>query len=243
MFDREEFETEKRQALRAQGESESLARTAREFTEQTHINRYTYQWTWLGMPIIQMPGDVVAMQEIVWQCRPDLIIETGIAWGGSTLFYASLLELIGKGRVIAVDKVLPDHNRKAILDNRFAHRMTLVEGSSVDPAIVAQVKQAVVPGETVMVVLDSHHTHDHVHEELRAYAPLVSRGSYAVVFDTVVETIQTDPSLVRAWGKGNNPASAVDAFLAEDSRFERDRDYDAKILASYAPGGFLRRVG
>lgn len=241
MFDRDQFETDKKHWLQNQAASQPMRKVAHEFTEQTHIHRYTYQWTWMGLPLIQMPADVLAMQEIVWAAKPDLIIETGIAWGGSTLFYATLLEMIGKGHVVAVDRTIPEHNRQTIIDNRFAHRMTLIEGSSVDPDVVEQVRGMVKSGDSVMVVLDSNHTHDHVLAELRAYAPLVSVGNYAVVFDTIVETSITDPSLDRPWGKGNNPYTAVTAYLAEDSRFERDLDMDAKTLASYAPGGYLRR--
>lgn len=242
MFERDDFENEKRDWLTRQAQSQSLTRAAKEFVEQTHIHRHTYQWTWMGLPIIQMPGDVMAMQEIVWAAKPDLIIETGIAWGGSTLFYASLLEMIGKGHVVAVDRTIPDHNRKTITDNRFAHRMTLIEGSSIDPRIVADIQAMVQPGMSVMVVLDSNHTHDHVLGELRAFAPLASVGNYVVVFDTLIETCATDPSLERPWGKGNNPYTAIDAFLAEDDRFQRDVDCDTKVLASYAPGGYVRRV-
>jgi cephalosporin hydroxylase len=243
MFDRDQFEVEKRGWLHKQGESAPMLKAAHEFTEQTHIHRYTYQWTWMGLPIIQMPGDVMAMQEIVSATRPDVIIETGIAWGGSTAFYASLLEMNGRGKVIAVDRVLPSQNRKAIEATPHSSRIHLLEGSSVDGEIASQIKSMIKPGDSVMVVLDSNHTHAHVLEELRLYAPLVGVGNYVVVFDTVIETCKTDPSLDRPWGKGNNPSTAIDAFLAEDGRFARDSDMDAKILASYAPGGYLRRLG
>jgi len=242
MFDRDEFEMNKQVWLQAQGASDGMREATHNFTEQTHINRYTYQWTWMDIPIIQMPGDILAAQEIIWRTKPDLIIETGIAWGGSTVFYASMLEMIGSGRIVAVDQVLPDHNRQVIEAHRFAHRMTLIEGSSVDPAVVERIKAEVKPGDKVMVVLDSNHTHAHVLDELRAYAPLVSVGCYVLVFDTVIEFIVTDPSLQRPWGKGDNPYTAINAFLAEDDRFQRDPDMDTKIQASYAPGGFVRRI-
>lgn len=239
MFDRSEFESSKRQWLDAQAENKALDKAAHDFVQQTVYARYTYQWSWMGLPIIQMPGDMVAMQEILWRCRPDVIVETGIAWGGSTLMYASILELIGNGRIIAVDRVLPDHNRDAIIASPLSKRMTLIEGSSIDDGIVAQVKSLIKPGETVMVVLDSNHTHDHVLAELRAYGPLVSKGNYAVVFDTLVEHTDPIPGHERPWGKGNNPLTAADAYLAETPRFRRDGDWDAKIQASYARGGYL----
>ncbi|MBS0533677.1 MAG: cephalosporin hydroxylase family protein [Proteobacteria bacterium] len=203
---------------------------------------YGYQWTWLGLPIIQLPQDIVATQEIIWSCRPDVIIETGIAWGGSVALYASLLQLLDKGRVIAVDVNLMDHVRDQIMALPFANRIHLLKGSSTDPAIAAAIRQKIAPGQSVMVLLDSDHSHDHVLDELRLYAPLVTKGQYLIVSDTIVDDIPAQRHRPRRWGPGNNPKTALKAFIAEHPGFAVDRAIDDKLLMTYAPGGYCRRV-
>jgi cephalosporin hydroxylase len=239
MFQRDEFERTKRENAGRQAEDETLRRLAHEFITLSDKYGYGYQWTWLGLPVIQMPQDIVAAQEVIWRCKPTLIIETGIAWGGSVVLYASILELIGEGRVIAVDKTLPRHNIDAITAYPFAARMTLIEGSSIEPAIVAQIRSAMRPGDRVMVLLDSNHSHDHVLAELRLYGPLVTPGQYLVVSDTIVEDIPEQTHRPRPWGPGNNPATALRAYLAETARFEPDAHLNAKLSLTYSPGGYL----
>lgn len=206
-------------------------------------HRYSYNFTWLGRPIIQYPQDIVALQEIVWRTRPDVIIETGIAHGGSTVLFASLLELLGgDGRVIAVDVDIRAHNRAAIEAHPLAGRISLIEASSVELATAERVRGAIGSAQRVMVVLDSNHTHDHVRGELALYAPLVTTGCYLVVMDTVVEHMADDAFPDRPWGRGNNPMTAVREFLASDRRFRVDRQIDDRLLVSAAPGGYLVRV-
>jgi cephalosporin hydroxylase len=205
--------------------------------------RYSYNFSWLGRPIIQFPEDIVAMQEVIWRIKPDLIIETGIAHGGSLVLWASLLQMLGgDGRVVGVDVDIRQHNRAEIERHPLFSRITMIEGSSIDPDIVDRVRALAAGRRTVMVVLDSNHTHDHVLEELQRYSPLVMRGSYLVVMDTVVEAMPADFYPDRPWGKGNNPATAVAQFLKTSDRFEVDEEIDARLLMSVAPGGYLRCI-
>jgi cephalosporin hydroxylase len=196
----------------------------------------------MGVPIIQYPQDIVAMQELIWRVKPEMIIETGVAHGGSLVYYASLLELTGRGEVLGIDIDIRSHNRAMIEAHPMARRISMIQGSSVDAAVVREVRVRAAGRAPVMVVLDSNHTHEHVLGELRAYADLVTVGSYCVVFDTVVEDLPGDLYPDRPWSAGNSPKTAVHAFLREDDRFEIDRDVEAKILITVAPDGYLRRV-
>ena len=225
--------------LKADGDVQALSRIwLREITP----HKYAYNFRWLGRPIIQLPQDMMAMQEIIWACKPDLIIECGVAHGGSVLYYASLLELMGHGEVLGIDIDIRPHNAQAIREHRLSKRLSLLEASSIAPATVAQV-QALAQGKRVLVVLDSNHTHEHVLAELRAYAPLVCVGGYCVVMDTLIEDMPARlGSADRPWGPGNNPKTAVQAYLKESADFEIDENIDAKLLISVAPSGYLRRV-
>lgn len=204
--------------------------------------KYAYNFTWMGRPLIQVPQDVVAMQELHFMTRPEVVVETGVAHGGSLIFHASMLELAGgDGRVVGVDIDIRPHNRAAIVDHPMSKRVDLIQGSSVDPDVVAQVF-ARAAGKRCMVILDSNHTHEHVLAELRAYAPLVRAGGYLVVMDTLIEDLPDGIYPDRPWGKGNNPKTAVRAFLAESRRFVVDEDIDAKLSITVAPQGWLRCV-
>lgn len=224
--------------LRADNE---LKQQSQQWLVQSAKRQYSYNFRWMGRPIIQYPQDMIAMQEILWDVRPDLIIETGIAHGGSLVFYASLCELMGHGEVLGIDIDIRPHNRASIESHAMSKRIRMIEGSSIDPVIVDEVTRFA-QGMRVLVVLDSNHTHAHVLAELLAYAPLVSVGSYCVVFDTVVEDMPVDAFPDRPWGLGNNPKTAVREFLGRDGRFMIDRDIEAKIQITVAPDGFLRRV-
>ncbi len=195
----------------------------------------------MGRPIIQLPQDMMAMQELIWRIKPDLVIECGIAHGGSIIYYASLLELQGHGEVLGIDRDIRAHNREAIESHPMIKRISMIEGSSLDPAVVEQVRQAAA-GKKVIVVLDSNHTHEHVLEELRLYAPLVSVDSYCVVMDTVVEDMPADAFPDRPWGPGDNPKTAVWAYLKENTDFEIDQHMQDKLLITVASDGYLRRV-
>jgi len=203
--------------------------------------KYSYNFTWLGIPIIQYPQDMVAMQEIIWETKPDLIIETGVAHGGSIIFYASILELIGKGEVIGIDIDIRAHNRLAIESHAMSKRIKLIQGSSISNEIFQLVKQETENKKKILVLLDSNHTHHHVLEEMKLYSSLVSVGSYLVVFDTVVEDLPEETNINRPWGKGNSPKTAVNEFLKTHADFEIDFSIQNKLLITVAPDGYLKR--
>ena len=206
-------------------------------------HNYTYNFTWLGRPIIQFPQDLAALQEIIWETRPDLIIETGIAHGGSLVFHASMLQLLGNaGRVLGIDIDIREHNRAEIEAHPMFERIEMIQSSSIDNAIATQVAEAAAEAKRVMVVLDSNHTHEHVLRELEIYAPLVTKDCYLVVCDTLIEDMPAGSFPNRPWDKGDNPRTAVDAFLKTTERFEVDTAIDAKLQISVAPGGYLKCV-
>lgn len=205
---------------------------------------YEYNFTWMGRPIIQFPQDIMAMQELIWKVKPDLIVETGIAHGGSIVFSASMLQLLGgDGIVVGVDIDIRSHNRKAIEEHPMAPRIRMIEGSSIDPDVVRQVKAYAEGRKRILVALDSNHTHDHVLAEMRAYHGLVNPGSYLVVFDTVIEDMPPELSGDRPWKPGDNAKTAVHQFLRESDQFEIDHELEAKLLLTVAPDGYLRRKG
>ena len=204
--------------------------------------RYSYNFTWYGRPIIQFPEDIVMLQELVLSVKPELIIETGIAHGGSLVLSASMLELLGRGNVVGIDIEIRPHNAAALAAHPLSRRITTIEGSSTDPQVVERVRALAAGKSPVMVILDSNHTHAHVLNELRLYAPLVTRDSYLVVFDTVIEQLPAGSFPDRPWDKGNNPATAVRQFLSETDRFAVDTELEARMLLTAAPGGWLRCV-
>ena len=206
-------------------------------------HKYAYNFTWLGRPVIQFPQDLMAMQEIIWRVKPDLIIETGVAHGGSLIFSASLLELIGgEGHVLGVDIDIRPHNRQAVEQHPLARRIQMIQGSSVDPATAQQVRAVAAGKKRVLVVLDSNHTHAHVLQELRLYSPLVTKDSYMVVFDTLIEDMPDDLIKDRPWGRGNNPKTAVWEFLETNPRFVIDKNIEHKLLITVAPDGYLKCI-
>ena len=198
----------------------------------------------MGRPIIAYPQDMIAMQEIIWDVKPDLIIETGVAHGGSIVYYASLLELIGgEGLVVGIDIDIRKHNRDLIEAHPMMKRIQLIEGSSVSEEVALQVKQIAANKKRVMICLDSNHTHEHVLAELKLYAPFTTVGSYCVVFDTAVEDMPADWDWgIRPWGVGNNPKTAVFEYLKTHDEFVIDKSIDSKLLISVAPDGYLKRV-
>ncbi len=221
---------------------------AARFMEASITPKYSYNFAWLGRPIIQYPQDIVAMQEIIWRVQPDLIIETGIAHGGSLIFSAAMLELNAAcggnpdASVLGIDIDIRAHNREAIEAHPMYRRIDMLEGSSVDEDIVRQVRDAAEGKDSVLVCLDSNHTHDHVLAELEVYAPLTTAGSYCVVFDTIVEDLPNDLYPDRPWSKDANPKTAVHQWLSNHPEFEIDRSIDEKLLISVAPDGYLKRI-
>lgn len=242
------FKADRDAFIAQQGEDPAVRELGLKFLLDTAKHHYSYQYEWLGRPIIQFPQDMVAVQQLVWQVQPELIIETGIAHGGSLIYYASLLELVAQcggpldAHVIGIDIDIRVHNRKAIEAHPMSKRIRMLQGSSIDADILAEVKRLTAGRQRIMVLLDSNHTHEHVLAELRAYAPLVSKDSYCVVFDTVVEDMPADAFPDRPWGRGNNPKTAVWQYLRENGDFEIDKYIDSKLLISVAPQGYLRKV-
>lgn len=240
--DRIEFEANKRKLAQEMAKDAKLKSQAIDVLVESDRHGWSYQWSWLGLPIIQMPPDVIATQEVIWEHKPDVIIETGVARGGSLILYASILQLIGKGKVIGIDIDIRPHNRDSIESHPLSDRIELVQGSSIDPKLVADVAKRVPAGAKVMVILDSNHTHEHVYEELKLYAPLVTEGQFLIVADTVVEDIPAQEHRPRPWGPGDNPATAMLAYLKDHPEFEQDPFINAKLLITSSPGGYLRRV-
>jgi cephalosporin hydroxylase len=220
--------------------------------------KYSYNFEWQGRPIIQYPQDIMAMQELIWKIKPDLIIETGIAHGGSLIFSASMLALLdmvdaidegmtldpkaSRRKVLGIDIDIRKHNLEAIEGHPMASRIQMIEGSSVEQTIVGQVLEVAKNYSKILICLDSNHTHEHVLAELRAYAPLTSVGSYCVVFDSVIQDMPNDMFLDRAWGVGNNPKTAVWEYLKSHPEFEIDKSIQDKLLITVAPDGYLKRL-
>ena len=206
---------------------------------------YSYLWTWMGIPIIQLPADIMATQEVIWKTKPDIIIETGVARGGSVLFMASILEMMGNGQVIGIDIDIRKHNRESIEAHPMSKRVTLIEGGSVDESILKQVRANIPDGARVMVVLDSDHSHDHVLEECRAYGPMVTKNCYMVVADTLVGHLdekEAPQNRSQVWFKGNDPLTALQDYMLESDRFEIDLEINGKLVLSSSPGGYAHCI-
>lgn len=242
------FEKETADRIAANGKNEELKASADAFTSASITAKYSYNFTWLGRPIIQYPQDIVFLQELIYAIKPDLIIETGIAHGGSLILSASMLELNAAcggpagGEVVAVDIDIRAYNRRALEAHPMFRRITLIEGPSTEVDVVADVRKRADGKRNVLVFLDSNHTHEHVRAELEAYAPLVSVGSYCVVFDTIIEHLRTHTFSDRPWGIGNNPKTAVAEYVKAHPEFVVDSAADNKLLISAAPGGYLKRT-
>jgi cephalosporin hydroxylase len=241
--DRRAFEENSRRQSLALGTDAAAFHKSLETLVELDRYDYDYLWTWLGVPIVQLPADVMATQEVIWAQRPDIVIETGVARGGSMIFLASMLELLGRGRVIGVDIDIRAHNRETITQHRLSRRVTLVEGGSTDPNTLARVKANIPDGAKVMVILDSDHGRDHVLAELRAYGPLVSPQQYLVVADTVLGHMnaeQTPTRRSKVWESGDEPLAALRAYIAETDRFEVDPVINGKLVLASSPGGYLK---
>lgn len=236
------FINERESRIESYANNTELKQAADAFNVASIKAQYSYNFSWMGRPIIQYPQDILAMQEIIWQLKPDLIIETGIAHGGSLIYYASILELIGKGEVLGIDIDIREHNRVEIEAHPMFKRIKMIQGSAISQDIIDQVAAHAKGKETVLVCLDSNHTHAHVLDELKLYSPFVTKGSYLVVFDTIVENLPADCVKDRPWGIGDNPLTAVREFLQANDQFETDRSIDHKLLISVAPEGYLKRI-
>jgi cephalosporin hydroxylase len=262
MSQEQEFSLARQTQIQQNGADKEFTALSNEWLEYSMRSRYVYHFDWLGRPIIQLPQDMIALQEIIWRTQPDLIIETGIAHGGSLIFSASLLALLdycnlateseertsdlkvesSKRRVLGIDIDIRPHNKKAITNHPLGCIIDTIEGSSIDPSVIQQVCEYAKPFNRIMVVLDSNHTHQHVLNELISYAPLTSAGCYCVVFDTFVEDVPAGVFSDRPWGPGNNPKTAVHEFLQSHVEFQIDRSIQEKLMITAAPDGFLFRA-
>jgi cephalosporin hydroxylase len=260
MNDHAAFKLRCSREIEEQGRDESLRSLTKDWFSRASKTNYSYHFEWLGRPVIQFPQDIVGVQQILWNVQPDLIIETGVARGGSLIFYASILELIaqcggsGAAMVLGVDIDIREHNRREILAHPMSKRIQMLQGSSTSEKVSKSVADIAKNYKKVLVCLDSNHTHEHVLEELKRYAPLVSKGSYCVVFDTVIEDMPDDAFPDRPWGRGNNPRTAVFEYLgllkegttmAADGgvlNFAIDKQIENQLLITVAPDGFLARI-
>ena len=242
--DRQAFEDNKRRKAALLGRDATVLEQVRTTLRALDDYDYSYLWSWMGLPIIQLPADVLATQEIIWATRPDIIIETGVARGGSVVFMAAMLQLIGKGKVIGIDVDIRPHNRQAVESHPMAHRILLIEGGSTEPQVVDRARKEIPSGASVMVVLDSDHSREHVLAELRHYGPLVTPGCYLVVADTMLGHLapgEAPPNRSKVWERGDEPLSALNTYLGETDRFEPDEVMNGKMIFSSSFGGFLRR--
>jgi len=258
MNEYQKFYHERVKAIEDMGRDSGIRKQAIDFARETARYGYSYNFEWMGRPIIQFPQDIMAMQELIWKIKPDLIIETGIAHGGSLIMNASMLTMMdlcdaiesgntldpsqSKRKVLGIDIDIRAHNREAIEAHPMASRIQMIQGSSIAPEVISQVKEIAQGYQRVLVSLDSNHTHDHVLAELEAYAPLTSVGSYCVVFDTIVEDMPMDMFPDRPWGPGDNPKTAVWEYLKTHPEFEIDNSIQHKLLITVAPDGYLKRV-
>ena len=243
--DRGQFAARARELSLALGKDQEVFKQALDALLAVDNYRYAYLWSWMGVPIIQLPADIMATQEVIVATKPDVIIETGVARGGSVVFMASLLELIGRGKVVGVDLDIRPHNRQSIESHPMAKRIRLIEGPSTDPETLARVRGEIPPDSNVMVVLDSDHSRDHVLSELRNYGPLVTKGQYLIVADTLVGHIdesRAPKNRSKTWFKGDEPLTALNIFLQETNRFEVDPVINGKLVFSSSPGGYLRCI-
>ena len=238
-----EFEKRNNKNIKLMSNDKSLIEISRSWFNQGYKYEYSYHFTWLGRPIIQYPQDILAVQEIIWKVRPDLIVETGIAHGGSLILSASILELLGKGHVLGIDIDIRKNNKNEIEKHPMFKRITMIQGSSIDKKIIKKVHEFAKGMKKIMVILDSNHTHKHVLEELKAYSSLVTKSSYLIVFDTIVEDLPEELiNKQRPWGIGNNPKTAVNKFLEKNNRFKIDKKIEDKLLVTIAPSGYLKCI-
>ncbi len=236
-----EFEKRNKHKISQMYKDKNLVELTNEWFKQSYQYEYSYHFRWLGRPVIQYPQDIIALQEIIWQTNPELIIETGIARGGSIIFLASMLELIGNGMVIGIDVDLRKDNEKEIKKHPLYQRVKILNGSSTEKKITNKV-YSLAKNKSVMVILDSNHTKSHVLNELEIYSPLVKKGNYLVVFDTIIENLPEKFFINRKWGKKNNPKSAIEIFLNKNNRFKMDKSIEKKLLITAAPSGYLKCV-
>lgn len=241
LYTRSEFEAMRSESAQKMSEDKSLYKDALDVFVRADQFSWIHQTNWFGEPVLNLPQDMFAIQEIIFQTKPKFIIEVGVAWGGGLLFYSTLMEALGGQKVIGIDVYIPDDLKERLFSHeKISDRLVLINESSIDPNTVEQVKSIIGDSREVLILLDSFHTHEHVQKELNLYSPLVGKGHYLVCGDTIVEDIPTQTHRVRPWGPGNNPKTALIQFLRETDRFTVDDRFDKKLLFSNNPGGYLK---
>lgn len=259
MTEHDKFKAECAAEIAQQGADMTLHELTSKWIARATEHKYSYHFEWLGRPVIQYPQDLIGVQQLLWKVQPDLIIETGIARGGSLIFYASILELIAQcggsqnAKILGIDIDIREHNESAILAHPMSKRIEMIQGSSVSNETFSKVNEFAANYKKILVCLDSNHTHQHVLDELKLYAPLVSKGSYCIVFDTIVENLPENSGPSRPWSKTDNPKTAVREYLKQLDHYPQnaadgsplnlsiDKEIDAQLLITVAPDGFLRR--
>ena len=243
IISKEEFLEVNKVAAQEMSEDSELQAKALDVLISADKYRWIHQGKWFGEPLLNLPQDMFAIQDIIWKTRPDYIIEVGVAWGGSLLFESTLLEILGGKKVIGVDIFIPEDLRSRLMSHKkISERIELIEGGSTDKSTLDRIKEIIGESKKVLVILDSYHTHDHVLQELKAYSEFVGQGQYLICGDTVVEKIPAQEHRPRPWGPGNNPATAVVEFLSINKRFVVDEEIDQRLLFSCHPGGYLKAV-
>lgn len=238
-----QFKQERIDNIQKLSQDFDVSSMTKEWVVKANQHKYSYNFDWLGLPIIQYPQDIIAIQEIIWRTKPNIIIETGVARGGSLILSASILHLLnGNGTVIGIDIDIREHNRIAIENHPLSSKIKLINGSSIDCMIIEEVKSCIGEQDKVMVILDSNHTHDHVLRELELYSPFVTNGCYMVVMDTIIENLPIDSFPDRPWNVGNNPYTAVKQFLKDNDRFQVDEQIHSKLAITVAFEGYLKCI-
>ena len=243
IFTKDEFLQINEKSAHEMSLDKELQSKAMEVLAEADRHRWIHQTTWMGEPLLNLPQDMFALQEIIWRTRPEFIIEVGVAWGGGMLFEAAQLEILGGQKVIGIDIFIPPDLRQRLSSHgKLSERLVLIEGDSTSSDTLSQLKELLGGSKKILVILDSNHTHEHVLNELRTYAPLVGNGQYLICGDTIVEYMPPQDHVSRPWGPGNNPATAVKEFLSETDRFVVDDKIDQRLLLSCHPGGYLQAV-
>jgi len=237
-----EFDQRNKKFINLMNKDQSLLKKSRDWVDLAFDYEYVYHFRWLGRPIIQFPQDMVAVQELIWKIKPDFIIESGIARGGSLIFYASILQLMNHGKIIGIDIDIREHNKKEIEKHFLFKRIKMIQGSSTDPIVIDQIKKIIKNKKKIMILLDSNHTEEHVLKELEIFSKFVGSGSYIIVFDTIIENMRKHHFKNRLWNHGNNPRTAISKFLKQNKRFKIDCDITKKLLITSCPDGYLKCI-
>lgn len=241
IISKDEFLAINKDASQAMKNDLQLNEDAKKILARADKYRWVHQSSWLGEPLLNLPQDMFAIQEIIWKTKPDYIVEVGVCWGGSILFEAMLLDFIGGKKIVGIDIFIPKDLKERLSSNKkLIGKIELIEGDSTSESTIQKLKSILNSSTNTLVILDSHHTHQHVLNELEVYSPLVAKGKYLICGDTIIDHLPNQEHRQRPWGPGNNPGTAVKEFLIKNERFSVDSDLEEKLLFSCHPGGYLR---